>query len=49
MQSPEIDYLYGLHRIKSPAFLLPWYRELERQGLRPIFIQDSVGIYGLRR
>ena len=29
-------------------FLLPWYQALERQGLRPIFMQDSAGIHGLK-
>ena len=27
-------------------FVLSWYRALEKQGLRPIFMQNDVGIHG---
>ena len=36
------DYI---EQILEP-FVLPWYRALEEQGLRPIFMQDGAGIHG---
>lgn len=35
------DYI---EQILQP-YVLPWYRELERIGLRPIFMQDGAGIH----
>lgn len=36
------DYI---EQILEP-FVLPWYRALEKQKLRPIFMQDGAGIHG---
>ena len=38
----SIDYIEQILAL----FVLPWYRELERTGLRPIFMQDGAGIHG---